>query len=127
MRQIQENKKWKRILYSQWALIFLFLVFLIMAQATWKVYSREKNSAADREKAEKSLALALQNNEDLKEQINKLETNSGVEEEIRKKYSVAKPGEEVAVILYTNSAIENNNVSSVHKSWWQQFLDFFKF
>ncbi len=126
MGQIQENKKWKKIMYSKWTLGALFLLFLIMAQATWHVYIRQTVSSQDREKAEKAVAIALTNNTNLKQQIAQLQTEKGIEEEIRKKYSVSKPGEEVAVIVDPKSQ-DTPNISFVKKTWWQQVLDFFKF
>jgi cell division protein FtsB len=99
MREFREKRTWKRLIYGRYTVIALFLLSLFIAHATWKVYQREVATAQERVKAERNLVMAQSNNALLKRQIAELETPAGVDEEIRKTYSVSKEGEGVAVII----------------------------
>ena len=70
----------------------------------------------------------LQNIQDrevfLNSEINRLSTDEGVEEEIRSKYSVAKPGEELIVIVGTTSTTSATTTKG--ESLWNKFLGLFK-
>lgn len=51
-----------------------------------------------------------------------LSTERGIEEEIREKFSVTKPGERVIVLVddpETNTAAEPEK-----RPWWREFIDF---
>lgn len=77
-------------------------------------------------------AAVLRNFNDLKtrqamlgSQIDKLSTESGQEEEIRSKFSVAKPGEAVVMVIDgTNSA--SVDPSNTNTGLWQKFLGLFR-
>jgi hypothetical protein len=52
------------------------------------------------------------------------QTPQGVEAEIRDKFNVAKPDENVAVVLESTDAATTTSTTAV--SFWQKILDFFK-
>ena len=124
MRKLEESKGWKRFLYSPWTLVALLIVFLVFAHATWRVYWREVASAEDKDKALKALAIAQENNTVVQEQIDDLQTASGMDEEIRRTFNVAKQGEGVAVIIPNSSSTDDAATSSpIVPSWWQRILN----
>jgi len=124
MAEFEERKKFWHIFYSPLVLIVLLLAFLFMIRAVWRVYDHEKVSSQDRERIEKELSSADRRAATLKGQIDSLETQRGVEDEIRAKFNVAKEGEGVAVIINDANATSVATTSVVKESWWKSFMGF---
>lgn len=125
MLDFQQKKKVRKVLYSRITIFLLLVVVIFLARATYNIYSKEKISGQD-------YATVLKNFNDLKQRsatlsldINNLSTENGQEEEIRDKYSVAKPGETVVVVLNSTSGTSTVSDGS-NKSLWQKFLDLFR-
>jgi cell division protein FtsB len=120
MAEFEERKKFWHIFYSPLVFIILLAVFFLMIQAMWKVYSHERASMQDRERIENQLAVVSQRGEVLKKQVDVLQTQQGVDDEIRSKFNVTKAGEGVAVIVNSTSAM-STTAPVVQESWWQKF------
>ncbi len=90
---------WRRILYSWPILIILFIILGFLVRASWRVYG---NWSESREMARLAL-LRYQNDkarlEMLQREVTRLGTKRGVEEELRRKFPVSLPGEEVVIIV----------------------------
>lgn len=99
MLEFYERRKLKRLLYSWPAVFVLLLIFLFLAQNVWDVFVTERNTIDKRTER----ATVLENLEGrkavLESQIDKLNTERGLEEEIRNKFEVSKEGESVIVLL----------------------------
>jgi cell division protein FtsB len=103
MIEYQQKMRMKRKLYSKPVLVALVIIFLLLLNSTWNVYKKKVES-------EKNLA-ALQNNYDslqvrqkeLSANIDKMNTQAGIEQEIMSKFSVAKNGENVAIVVASDS------------------------
>ena len=125
MMDFQQKRKVRKMLYSRLTILVLAVMVFFLARATYHIYETEEMSAAD-------YAAALKNYDDLKAQesalnadIGALSATSGQEEEIRSKFSVAKPGETVVVVVSgTDSA--PRPAARPASGLWQRFLDMFK-
>ena len=98
MRELQRKQKLRRILYSFPSLIILLVITFFLAKGAIGVigkslesYQRSKNLE------EKAEALAVREQE-LKEGIARLQTEEGVKNEIKERFSVTQEGEYVAVL-----------------------------
>jgi cell division protein FtsB len=124
MREFQHKKRLRRILYSKAAIIVLTFFLLVLANATWGVYKKQEASAANTVQAKNSLKKLKDRESVLTAELSRLDTEEGVEEEIRAKYGVSKPGEELLVI------VDDKNASTTEKqpeqSWWNKFKGLFK-
>jgi len=111
-------------LYSPLVLVILFVSLVIMIKAAWGAYL--KYSESEEKLALSSLERDKLGNrrERLSAQISRLETDRGIEEEIRNTFRVAKEGERLIVILDTPKEADNNTV--VKKHWWSFFVDIFE-
>lgn len=98
MREIQEQR-YKRILYSKWMVILLACLIVFFARATWGVYTKEQESSANAYRATQELKRLAEREALLDSEIGRLSTPEGIEEEIRAKYGVSKPGEELLIIV----------------------------
>ena len=104
MLEYQQKRKIKKRFYSRTVLIGLFIIALLFAKATWSVYQKKLESERNEKKAAAELADLEKRQQGLSVDINRLQTKTGVEKEIRDKFSVVKPGENMIVIVEPNQA-----------------------
>ena len=124
MREFQEKKRVKHILYSRTSVVILFFLILFFANAAWKVYEKERESAANAVRAQNELQRLKDREQVLTREIARLSTDQGIEEEIRSKYSVSKKGEQLLVIIDKEKA--TTTPEEAPQGWWQRFLSWFK-
>jgi len=103
MREFQEKRKFKKIIYSGWLQIFLGIVLLALIFPTVKVYKKSRISVQKSQEIKEEIAKLEKRNAELAAEAARLESESGEEGEIRKRFDVAKPGEKILVIVDKNS------------------------
>ena len=99
MKQFQDKKKIRSKLYSITSIIILSILLIILVKAVWNIYQKEEESRKAREISNGKLLELKTRESKLLAETESLKTNLGLEEEIRSKFSVAKPGEEVILIV----------------------------
>jgi len=114
----REGQKWKKIAIF----LVLLLLFGLLLNSVSKVYKKKQEAERTLVRMEEQAAELKQRNEFLKKTLNKLNTEEGVEFEIRKKLNVAEVGESVAIIVDEEPSV---SPESVKVSVWQKFKDFF--
>jgi len=125
MLEFQEKRKLKRLIYSRVTLVVFIIIFAFLLKAVWDVY---KKQAITRDNLAKTAAVyeGLRAREEmLSSEIERLKTESGTEEEIREKYGLVKPGEEVLVIVDGDEVVGSTPVSS-GSNFWQKIVNWFK-
>ena len=80
------------------------MLVIIMLHSTWKVYLKKRESVSMRDSSTVRLQELESRNEELDLKIKKLSTTSGVEEEIRSKFSVAKDRENMVIVVREESS-----------------------
>lgn len=125
MLDFQQKWKAKSFLYSKGVRIFLALVALYSLYSTYRVYDKKRESAQAVVEAERRLIALSAKNTVLLEDIDRLQTDEGLEAEIRNKYSVAKGSEQVVVLVEE----ESTPVVTVaeKKGVWAKVKGFFGF
>lgn len=127
MKEFQEKRKYKKIIYSGWLQIFFVIVLLAVIFSTVNIYKKSRISAARHEEIKKEMAELEKRNAELEANVAKLESESGQEGEIRKRFDVAKPGEKILVIVDKNSEDvkingEENKIGFFSRIWrWVRF------
>ncbi len=102
----------------------LFVVLLFLARGVWNIYQKEKESAnLDSDSRAKLQSLSAQADQ-LTTNINKLSTDAGVDEELRQKYGVVKPGEEMIVVV-PEDATTSTSTESVYSKILDKIKSFF--
>ncbi len=124
MLDIHQKRKFRNILYHKVTLVLLFILVLLAIHSTWKVYQKKQESLVMKETSTKRLSELETRNNELDLKIKKLSTTSGVEEEIRSKFSVAKDNENMVVIVREDSTSTPN--TSQKTSFWSKFKALFK-
>ena len=99
MREFQEKRKFKKIVYSVWLQAILGIIFLALVFSAVKVYKKSRLSVKKFQEIKEEMAGLEKRNAELAAEAARLESESGREGEIRKRFDVAKPGEKIIVIV----------------------------
>jgi cell division protein FtsB len=99
MKKFEAKKQIKSRIYSRTTLIILLFVIILLVKGVFTLYLRNKESVEVRDGAQARLRDLERRRESLSLEIEKLNKNEGIEEEIREKFNVAKPGEKVVIIV----------------------------
>jgi cell division protein FtsB len=99
MFDFQQKRQIKKAIYSRISLLVLFVLVIFLGKSTYDIYMREQLS-------ENSLARTQNDYDSLKsrelvlsENLARLKTDIGKEEELRSKFNVARPGEVVVTVI----------------------------
>ena len=124
MVDFQQKKKIRKVIYSRITIVVIFIAIIFLAKAVYDIFEKQRMSAEDVAIVEKDYDGLKTRQSMLKSEIDKLNTSEGIEEEIRGKYSVAKPGETVVVIVDSTSST-STSIEDGSKSLWQKFIGLF--
>lgn len=120
MRDFQHPKGSGNILYSRPVLFLLAILLLFFLYGTISFVQKMLETGKNRTLAETKLTELKEKKERLSADINKLQTASGVEENIREKFGLTKEGEELIVVL------ENKDKTKVSEAGNSGFFGFLK-
>lgn len=119
MRELQKRRKTRHLIYSLPSLFILAVITFILAKGAVGVLGKGRESSEmTRNLEEKTVSLAMREIE-LKENIERLETEEGIREEIRDKFSVTEEGEFVAVIVDERRATSSGE--NMDLPWYKRF------
>lgn len=99
MLEFYEKRKLKRLLYSKPVIIALCIPAVFLLSVTWNAYNKEREAYANMLTASAELDRLKEREATLSQEIERLSTQRGVEEELREKYEVGKPGERMIVLV----------------------------
>ncbi len=111
-------------MYSRITIFLLLIAVIFLGRSTYHIYSKEKLSAENYATVQSSLDDLKKRENMLDAEIKRLNTERGVEEEIRSKFSVAKPGE--TVVLVINSTNTASTLNKANSSLWAKFKSLFQ-
>ena len=121
MFDFYEQRKIRQWLYSWPSLFVLAVLCILLIPGVFEVYQQERETRVNKNQQLSHLEELIEREEALQEEIDRLNTERGVEEEIRQKFEVAKEGERVIVI------VDTPEVSSAEdRSQGIEFLRIFK-
>ena len=122
MLDFQKKKKIRKILYSPFVLITLFIITILISSGVISVYKKAKLSEENLEREKRELERLAIREKTLTSSINYLKTDQGIEDEIRTKFRAVREGEKVVVIIdnqpTTTSVI---NTSTTTSFWYRLF------
>jgi len=119
-----EKRKFKRLLYSKLSLIILALIVIKLSFSAFDMYKKERDTRLKRIEQKNILYEFKKREKDLSDEIKRLSSEKGIEEEIRSKFEVGKKGESVVLII-DNPEEENIKNNIAEKSFWQRLKDLF--
>lgn len=99
MREFQRKQKIRKRMYSKTALFFMCLLIFFISRGVYGIYQKEKASRLEVERVSKQKAEIEARLAFVSKSADLLSTQHGIETEIRNKFDVVKPGEEVIVVV----------------------------
>ncbi|KKU67995.1 MAG: hypothetical protein UX89_C0009G0029 [Parcubacteria group bacterium GW2011_GWA2_47_16] len=123
MREFEHKRKIRRILSSPLVLLPLAIVLFFLIRGTWNIYVKNRDSATELRLATERLARLEGRHETLLAGIEKLNTESGIEGEIRDRFQMAKDGERAIVIVEEPKKIAD--LPLPEKTFLQKVWNFF--
>ncbi len=118
-----EKRKLRRVLYSRPMLVLLAIPVILLGMAAWNAYGKERETSINREEQTRELAALEEREGALQAEMDRLKVERGVEEEVRSKYDMGKPGEHMIVIVDPDQKNNATTSTEEHKGWFQRFLD----
>ncbi len=119
MSGFQEKKNRGKFIYSKKFFVFLFLVFVFVVYSTAGVYLKSRSASLKSDEIQKELQAAQERKNNIENELGRLNSPAGEEEEIRGNLNVVKPGESLLIIVEKNSQnanINNNNSNGFFNS-----------
>lgn len=108
-----------------WATLIVFAgLTVFIVGAVWNVYQKAELTKENAERIQTRLTELQAREAELEASVSSLQTDFGVESEIRDKYGFIKEGEEVVVIIDDKQA-EQNETTSEKKGFWEKLLNIF--
>lgn len=137
MREFQAKRRFERILYSTGSILIILVVIGFLAKATYGAYQKRVISQKELDLTKQAYNHLTNEKQSLENDLTFLKTDEGIDAELRSKYRLVRPGENVAVIVeeqvdeHSTSTkskqenIQNGSSESKDESEWG-FVDFFK-
>ncbi len=119
MRQFLTKKKsW---FHSPWiaALLVIFAIWGTVSVA--RAYLKQREAITLRNESRAELAELEQKNVELSHKIEDLSTEQGMEAEVRQRYRVVKPGEQLVIVVNNEDGAKNDGTKM---SFWQKLRIF---
>lgn len=120
--QFGKKNHWSNVWHAKPVIAFLCIVTVLLAVSVYKRYTVERAMAARKEAAVEELSHLKARETELHERVEYLRGERGVEEEIRKNFDVAMPGEKVVIITGEAKAATTSATSTPESTvHWYQF------
>ena len=123
MLDFQQKRKVRAVMYHKATLICLALILLFVIHSTWVVYKKKKTSEEIKSVSLRNVTELQTREKELESRIERLQTEPGIEEEIRSKFTVAKAGENMVIVVDDDS--QNTSTTSQKLSFWQKIWNIF--
>ncbi len=124
MREFQERRVWRRIIFSRLAFVFISAALIFVFYSTVKIYLRSRETVSVNDAIRQKMEEMESKKNDLSAAITRLESAEGEEEEIRKRFPVQKPGEKSVIIVEENLKADSGVQSE--KGFFQKIWQFAK-
>lgn len=114
MALLGKKSWWQRAINSRFTLIGLLALSTILSFAVYDRYTVEREVSERRQEKEEELRNLEERQAVLKERVDYLENDQGLEAEIRRHFDVAKEGEQV-VVLMGERPVVTDGTSPLHQ------------
>ncbi len=120
MAEFQKNKGWQNILYSKLTLTVLAIFVIIFSYNMVGIVKHSIETTKEKNLAEQKITDLKAEQDKLNAEIDSLKTDTGVEENIRDKFHLAKPGEGLVVIVSPK-----DEPAPLRQNFWQFLKNIF--
>lgn len=123
MLEFQQKRQVKKFIYSKISIFFLSILVIFVGYSTYDLYKKSKISKEGYNKVKGEYTNLSDRKVVLESEIGRLKSDIGIEEEIRSKFNVAKPGETVVIVVDGTNTNKTESGSDSKKFWefWNWF------
>ena len=109
-------------------LILILFILVIFARGAWRALEKERESSSMVTELEAKAAQLEARKADLEMKITRLNTEEGIDEELKSKYNVSTEGEQFAVLVEPkeNQGINDISPSVWYEKWWNSLKSLFR-
>lgn len=125
MREFQDKRRQRRMVYSLPVRLGLTLVIIALAGSIFRLYEKERQVGLERVTLFEEVERLRVRQRELAAEVEKLATERGLEEEIREKFNVVKPGEKVISLVANETPTSSPPLPPT--PWWQKVLGWLEF
>ncbi len=125
MSSYQDKQKVRKFLHSRGMLLVLFIICIILIKSTFDMYIKSREAIENKEQAIAEYQELLDREDKLTESIESFETKEGMEKSLRDTYRVAKEGEGLVVITYSDPEEDNQEPETMGERFGNFFDNFF--
>ncbi len=126
MKEFQHNNEVKRKIYPKWMLLVLLVIIILVFRGLISISIRQSNSREEMNLVEAKKAELQKRYTDLSGEVKDLNTDEGLEKEIRSKFDVVKPGESVIMVVDKDVPAPIPEDTSIIKKLWNGVVGVFK-
>lgn len=121
MLQFYQKRSLRAWLHSPISVGILALIILFMISVVYQRYSIEQEMVERRVETETQLKQLEERRTDLEKKVEYLSNERGIEAEMRRNFDVARPGEQVVIILEDaeKPEIEPLQIKEVEQPWYK--------
>jgi hypothetical protein len=123
MRELQQKQKAKQRLYSLPVVVVLGIVTFLVINGAYSVLMKRQESSVYVKELETKVELLNIREAEVRANILRLQTDEGINAEIKKKFSVTMEGEKVVVIV--DPKVETPTVSTTTEPWYKRIKRMF--
>ena len=112
----------RTVMYNKVTLVVLFVLVIMVFHSTWNVYKKKTESEDMKNLSYQRVEELRGRSNELQAKIDRLSTQTGIEEEIRSKFSVAKGDENMVIVVDEDGS---SSTAPVKHGFWAKFTGFF--
>ncbi len=124
MRELQRKQRIRGTVYSIPSLIILSIITFFLVKGALEVMGKERESLGYSKDLERKAAVLVLREQELKENIHRLQTEEGIKGEIKERFNVTQAGEYIAVVVDDPRAASSTDdrASPWYKRLWSAII-----
>ena len=127
MKEFKQKRRLEKIVFSRFTFLIIFALLVSLAFPVIKGYQKSKEATTKSDLAREEIDDLNTRKDKLEANINRLNTPFGIEEELRGKFQIKKPGEEFVVIVEEDTEVSVNTQDGEEDiSLWNTIKNFFQ-
>jgi cell division protein FtsB len=126
MLEFYQKRSWRTILHSRVALGLAILLCLLMAQIVYGRYVIQQEMIAKEAEARTKLDALEAHKADLEKKVLYLSNDRGIEAEMRRNFDVARPGEQVVIIVDKDASTTDQPLPKMDETPAPRWYEFWR-
>lgn len=125
MTDFKSRYKIKKRIYSKITVFLLLIIVAMIAHGTWGIFQKSRASKQKLAVSNAAYEELQKRYQSMEEEVDYLTTQTGLEEEVRTKYNMAKEGE-IVIVLTDDEEKDDNSNQPEEKGFWGKILPWIK-